>query len=172
MGDANDGIIESDLPPYFAVSLLKLSLMSFCTFGLYELWWFYKNWSRIKQREESDIAPAWRAIFAPLWCYACFARVRATAKSLNLQATFPAGQLALGWFITLNLWRLPDPYWFVSYLSFVWMLPVQIAANRINAISAPGHDPNRHFDGREIAITAIGGALVVLAFLGSLLLPG
>jgi hypothetical protein len=41
--------------PYFAVSLLKLTVMSVCTFGIYELYWFYKNWRLIMEREKIDI---------------------------------------------------------------------------------------------------------------------
>jgi hypothetical protein len=31
-------------PMYFPVSRLKLAVMSTCTLGIYELYWFYKNW--------------------------------------------------------------------------------------------------------------------------------
>jgi hypothetical protein len=170
-GLIGSGTIEEATPPYFAVSLLKLCLMSVSTLGLYQLWWFYKNWCRIKRREESNISPAWRAIFSPIWCYACFARVRASATSLNLHAMLPAGPLALAWFITVNLWRLPHPYWFVSYLSFVWFLPVQAVANRINSIEVPSHDPNQSFNAGEIAIVIFGSFIMVLAYLGSMKSP-
>lgn len=33
---------------FFTASTLKLVLMSVCTLGLYELYWFYKNWVLIK----------------------------------------------------------------------------------------------------------------------------
>ena len=42
-------------PPFFAVSLLKLTVLSLCTFGVYELFWFYRNWRLIKLREEPAI---------------------------------------------------------------------------------------------------------------------
>ena len=38
------------LPPFFAVPLWKLALMSFFTFGIYELYWFYRNWQRVRVR--------------------------------------------------------------------------------------------------------------------------
>ncbi len=34
---------------FFTTSTLKLMLMSICTFGIYELYWFYKNWVLISQ---------------------------------------------------------------------------------------------------------------------------
>lgn len=160
---------EALKPPYFAVSLLKLSLMSVCTLGLYHLWWFYINWCRIKHREQSNIAPAWRAFFAPIWAYSCFARIRTSANASNIQVFLPAGPLAVAWFITINLWRLPDPYWLVCYLSFVWMLPVQMAANQINL--AVGHRPDAGFSGWDTAILIIGGLFALLAAVGTIFPP-
>jgi len=32
-------------PYFFTPSTLKFVLMSVCTFGIYELYWFYKNWT-------------------------------------------------------------------------------------------------------------------------------
>ena len=51
-------------PAFFAVSPLKLIVMSTATLGIYELYWFYKNWKLIKQRTESNIMPFWRAFLA------------------------------------------------------------------------------------------------------------
>jgi len=131
-----------DQAPYFAVSLLKLSVMSIGTLGIYDFYWFYKNWQLIKQREGTDIMPFGRAFFAVFFGYECFSRIRAHAASLGLPQTILAGPLTAGWIITSLLWRLPEPYWRISMLSFLFMLPVQALANRINATVAPHHDPN------------------------------
>jgi hypothetical protein len=101
---------KGDATPCFAVSLLKLSVMSLCTLGLYELFWFYKNWTIIKRREGTAIQPFWRAFFTFFFCYACFARIRGQAQVLHLERSIPAGALAVTWIVTNLLWRLPDPY--------------------------------------------------------------
>ena len=145
MGETGIGPIGSNQAPHFPVSLLKLTVMSICTFGIYEVYWFYKNWNLIKQREGTNIAPFWRAVFGYFFCYQCFSRIRAHAESLGLHQSVPAGPLATGWIITSLLWKLPDPYWLVSALSFLFMLPVQALANRINSTITPHHDPNRRF---------------------------
>ena len=36
--------------PFYCVSTMKLSILSFTTFGLYELFWFYKNWVKVRAR--------------------------------------------------------------------------------------------------------------------------
>src|SRR5690349_17919588 len=59
-------------PAFFPVSPVKLVVMSTFTFGIYELYWFYRNWKLIKQRTGASITPFWRAFFGILFCYQCF----------------------------------------------------------------------------------------------------
>lgn len=93
---SSDAVIA---PLYFPVSPLKLVVMSVCTIGIYELYWQYKNWSLIKEREKLDIRPFWRAWFAFFFCYPLFKRIRTTAQSLNMKRSIAAGPLAVGWII-------------------------------------------------------------------------
>jgi hypothetical protein len=65
--------------------------------------------------------------------------------ALGLHQSVAAGPLAAGWIITTLLSSLPDPYWLVSALSFVFILPVQALANRVNAKIIPEYDTNGRF---------------------------
>jgi hypothetical protein len=118
--------------------------MSICSFGIYQIYWFYENWRLIKEREKTGIRPPWRAFFAYLFCYQCFSRISRAAISLGLKR-IPTGPLAVGWVITTLLVNIPDPFWTLSVLSVLFLLPVQAAANRVNMTLAPDHDPNRRF---------------------------
>lgn len=130
------------LPPFFAVAPWKLALMSLCTAGLYEVFWFYKHWRRIKQREKARLMPAPRAIFSVLFCYACFKRIAKYETAGQPYAPLKAGALATGWILCTLLSKLPSPFLFVSLIAFMFLMPVQAHANRINALEAPGHDRN------------------------------
>jgi hypothetical protein len=88
---------------------------------------------------------------------------------LGLSETIPAGPLAAGWIITSLLWRLPDPYWLVSMLPFLFMLPVQALANRINATVAPRHDPNRRFTAWNWVGVVFGVIFMILIIVGMFL---
>lgn len=68
-------------PLFFAVSTLKLVVMSTVTCGLYEVHWFHKNSWHIKWRTQSDIMPFWRAVFSAIFCYPCFRQVKNMAAS-------------------------------------------------------------------------------------------
>lgn len=159
--------VRTQQPPFFAVSLPKLAVLSLCTLGLYELYWFYKNWQIIRDREQSNIAPALRAFFAVIFCYACLARIRDHGEELGVKPSLAAGAYAMGWILTTVLWKLPDPYWLISMAAVAFLLPVQAYANRVNAAAAPGHDCNSRFTASSWITTVVGGAFLFLAVVGT-----
>jgi len=151
--------------PFFAVSVIKLWVMSICTFGFYEFYWFYENWKRIKIREQRNILPVARALFTVIFCYPCFARIRDYQAPSNKGGTLAAGPLAIGWTLTTMMANLPHPYWLISLLAPVFLLPVQAHVNRINALAAAGQ-PNERFTGWNWVAVVVGGlffALMVVA---------
>ena len=157
----------SGAPIYFAVSPLKLVLMSICTMGIYELYWFYKNWVLIKERENSDIMPFWRAFFAYFFCYSFFKRVQVSAEAVSLKKSMSPGLLTTGWIIVNILVKLPDPFWLITYFAVIFLLPVQTVVNDINDVVAPGHNKNGNFTGWNILGLVVGGLFFVLILLGT-----
>ena len=150
---------------FFPVSLAKLSVMSLCTFGLYEIYWAYKNWQLIKAREPTKLSPPLRSLFGVIFCYSLFRRVEEKAESLYISFP-PAGLLAAGWIIVTLLYRLPDPYWLVSLFAFAFLLPVQNAANEINARICPKHDSNSRFSALNIVGIVFGSLFIALVIYG------
>jgi hypothetical protein len=54
---------------YDPVSLTKFIVLSLLTGGIYELYWFYKTWRFVRDRDSSTIMPFWRALFSPFRCF-------------------------------------------------------------------------------------------------------
>ncbi len=160
---ANGG---TPVAPFFAVSLLKILVLSICTLGLYELYWFYRNWQLIKERESVDISPFWRAFWAFFYCHQCFSRVREYGAANGIRPGVSVGVLSAGWIITTLTGTLPDPYWLIASLSIGFLLPVQAYANRVNKVAAPQHDPNARFTPWNWVCVVVGGSLFVLAVVG------
>ena len=154
-------------PPFFPVSVAKMAILSFVTFNLYPVYWFYQNWRLVKMREGSDILPFWRAIFGYFFCHEFFRRVRDARKETGATSNLPIGLLTTGWIITCVTWRLPDPYGLVALASPVWLLPVQKAAIEVNIAVAPNHDMNSSFTWANWVTVAIGGILLSFALLGA-----
>jgi hypothetical protein len=168
--DVEPARTAAQTPPFFAVSVTKLVILSVCTLGLYELYWFYKNWQLIRLREASNISPGARAFFAIIFCYQCFSRIRTAGVEAGITPALPAGALAIGWVLLTLTWRLPDPYWLLAYAAIAFLVPVQSHVNRINAAVAPGHDANDRLTGWNWLWISVGGLILILAMIG-LFLP-
>lgn len=154
-------------PIYFPVSLIKFVVMHFCTVGMYQFYWFYKNWRLIQERDQSEASPFWRTVFTFIYCYALFEKVRSSAASLKIDQSISVQVLAGGWILLSMLWILPDPYWLINFSSILFLIPVQQAVNRINESMVPGHDRNERFTAWNMVAIVIGGVLFILGVIGT-----
>ena len=161
--------VKNDRAYFFTTSTLKLALMSICTFGIYELYWFYKNWVLIRERTGQNIMPFWRASFAPLWAYSCFRHIKSSADENNIQESLSIGFLAFFYFIFQALWRLPDPFWLVSSFSFALLIPANSVALKVNKHLVSDFSNNERFSGWNWVGLVLGGLLFVLSLLGAFL---
>ena len=159
--------VESAVEPYyFTTSNLKLALMSICTFGLYEIYWFYRNWIIIKKREDPKVIPIVYAFFAPLLSFYCFKQIKNSAAEHNVPESLSIHLLAILYFVFHALVKLPDPYWLVGMISFALIMPVNAIALKVNKLMVPNFKNNDSFSFRNWIGLVLGGAfftLVVLA---------
>ncbi|MEG4045185.1 hypothetical protein [Microcoleus sp. Pol17_C1] len=160
---------EDSQPMFFPVSRLKLLVMSLVTFGLYQTFWFYKNWQLFKAATGRDISPFWRAFFSGIFFYPLLREIRSWAKSYCVAPNFSPFMLTIAWIGLLQCVRLPKPYLLVSFFSIIALLPVQENVNKLNCVAAPNHNPNSRFSAWNIATIAVGGSLTVLAIVGTLM---
>lgn len=160
---------ESSTSTYFTVSRTKLLIMSLCTMGLYDLYWFYKNWSHIKSQQKSKIRPFWRAFFAPFWAYSAFNHIQDEINEKELNIPIYAGALAIVYFIFHALWRLPEPYWLVSYFSFLFLVPANNALTLINQKEDFSFQQNSAIKGWNWLAVTLGGLFFILTIIGTFL---
>jgi len=153
-------------PLYFPVSTTKLVVMTLCTLGLYQVYWFYKNWSMIRKRDASDIWPFWRAVFSIFFCASLFQDIQASAEKRGVPG-FSAGGMAAGWIIMTLTWKLPDPFWILTNLAVLFMIPAQRVINDLNRAAAPAHEGNAGFGGWNIFGVVVGGLLFAMSIVGA-----
>ncbi len=157
--------------PLFPVATHKFVVMSLCTFGIYELYWCYQHWDRIRVASGESMRPIWRAIFAPLWAFSLFRRIRYVAHSAGVPAGWSAGALA-GCYLVLNImWRLPDPWWLISFASVLPMIPVQRTAQRVNELHVTNSTEGRNdrYSAANVTMIVIGGLILALSVIGTFL---
>ena len=154
--------------PYFAVSLPKLALMSVCTFGIYEFYWFYKHWRAVRDRAGEDLWPFWRALFMWFTCYFLFKRIKTTASAEAVPSRYSAGGAALIYVLlaikTQGLGTWDVVIFYVSFFSFVPLIFVQRAVNDLNQRVVPEANRNARFSLLNIIAILIGGSLLLATF--------
>src|SRR5438034_945426 len=138
-----EGAAAADLP-FFPVAMHKFIVLSICSFGLYDAYWCYQNWHRIKSPGE-DLSPFWRAVFAPLWVFSLFGHIRGRAISEELPVGWSAGALGTLYFVLSACSRLPAPWWFITFAKIIPILLVQQTAQCVNGLHPSPEDGNRHY---------------------------
>jgi hypothetical protein len=144
------------------MSVGKLAVMSLFTFGLYQLYWCYRNWYLLKAFRREDVSPFWRAFFAPLFGFSLFRNVRNEAERNGVPVGWSAGGMGLLFFVLAGLNRLPDPYWLVTLLMFVPLLPVQATINELNARSRQPAPVNEKYSAINLLGIGVGGLFLAL----------
>ncbi len=155
--------------PFFPVATHKFVVMAVCTFNIYELYWCFKNWQRIRQRSGESLSPFWRGFFALIWSFSLFGRIRDYAHGQAISVHWSAGLLGTVYFLISAALRLPDPWWLISYASFIPFIAVVQTIQEINVAAPAAENSNTSYSGANIATIFVGGLLVILAITGALL---
>lgn len=152
----------------FVTPVAKFIAMSLCTFGVYEAYWSYKNWRFVKERDGSSIRPFWRAAFYPLWHHTLLSEVGEVVQSAALSNGLYRGFLGGSVILLSATWRLPDPWWLVSFLTFLPFLPALIAMSKVDSPGGPIQESvTTHRPANFIAYLA-GGPIVAFTVLSSI----
>jgi hypothetical protein len=154
--------------PFFEVSLPKFVVMSVVTWGIYNLYWAYKQWVHISARGES-ISPFWRAFFSPIWSFSLFERIKVDASTRGVAVYWSSGLLGFVYLVMGVLYRLPDPFWLLSLLSFLPLVPAVRAVIAIHERSTGTRDRNSYFGAVNVIgiIVGVGFLLLVIAAMAS-----
>jgi hypothetical protein len=169
--DEPPSVPSGEACPYFAVALPKFVVMSIVTFGIYEIYWAYKNWMLIKARTSEPLSPAWRAWFAQLWSFSLFGRIRDGARDRGLHVEWTPAWLAAGYLLMTLMVRLPGPLALLGLLSFLPLLPVVQTIATVHQQGRFRDELNARYSAVDYAAIAIGGLALIAAVVGSFLLP-
>ena len=135
MTDQNTTVIKTDpvnhhLADLNIISLKRFIFLSIISLGLYELWWIFKAWRFFAIKDHLNIMPAARAIFSIFFLYSLFKKIREYAKAQGNVQKFSAGWMYIGYILfALVFANLPDPYWLISSVSFMFLIPAFVALN-------------------------------------------
>jgi hypothetical protein len=152
--------------PFFLVGGGKLVVMSVVTLGLYELYWFYQHWRRVRDVGGEEIWPFIRMFFTVVFCYPLFRRIADAAIARNQPYVPSAFGCTVVFVVFTILWRLPDPWWLISMFAVFPLVPIQRAASAVALAEVPGADPNTTLTPLNWFGVVLGGLLLILAVIG------
>jgi len=104
------------------ISLNKFVFLSIISFGVYQIWWIYKAWRFYQQKDNLDINPALRTIFSIIFLIPLFNKILLSAKKTGYNESYSAILLFVGFWVLNILSQLPDPFWLISILGFVFLI--------------------------------------------------
>ena len=153
---------------YYHVKPHKYILLSIFTLGLYEIYWHYRCWKYVRQRDQSSIWPIARGLFFPFWYYPLLSDIGRHTQPTRFDSRFYKGLLTFSLLALGVCWRLPDPWWLLSFLTFLPTLPALSAIDGMNAaIDGP---PVRHAVHRPVNYLAylFGGPIIAYSLLAAI----
>ncbi|HET6762391.1 MAG TPA: hypothetical protein VFH27_01935 [Longimicrobiaceae bacterium] len=166
--DPEDEPAEEVRPPVFhPVALSKVLVLFLSTLGLYQVFWAYRNWARLREHTGQGLSPFWRSLFSGLWGFVLFREVRDDAVSRGVGVSWRGGWLGL-LYLALGLgWRLDGP---VMLIAFAAILPILIVQHTINeAARSAGIEPDGVYRGVHVPLIAVGPAIMALVVYGAFL---
>lgn len=144
-----------------AQPLWQLILFDFITFGLYFIYWSYRNWKHLKDYKNLDINPGKKALalLIPLigiaFVFEQFDAFKKFSEEAGAKTLFSPGWLTIGLIVFNAISWLPDPFWLLSFLSVVPIALVQRSLNSAWANAEPGLSVRK--------LPTIGDLLAVIA---------
>jgi hypothetical protein len=168
---------ESDAARFYVVSSRKFLILFFATLGMYQFYWFYKNWALYKRSTGESIWPVPRAIFGVFFVHALFRNVEAHNEE-HSEAPWDRRSNALAVVVFLlasnGLDRLSNksigmPY--TGWLSLLILIPLGLsvlsAQGKINArCGDPSGKSNNDLTGANIGWCVAGAFLWILVLFG------
>lgn len=155
---------------YYPVALPKFIVLWSLTFGIYGIYWFYRNWKYVRQRDQSDIMPFARGFFYYLWYYSLFEDLREDSIRRYGRPRLPApavgAALAVAFFI-LNLAGSFSGYELLfTCIASLLVLPMVNFINHINGHDDPAYRHNSRWRIHHYLLTLLALPLLAIT-LGS-----
>lgn len=149
-------------------------LLSFFTFGLYTIYWFYKCWCFFEESYEWDIYPVWRAIFTIFFTHSLLETINDLAIEKGHSGISRINTYATGYVVVAIVQRLLDQTIPTSLallplllMPFLFLVPT---VKQLNYLYEKAH-PNEYqpaFSPGELIALSLGGLVMILAIAGML----
>lgn len=159
--------------PHFSISLKKLVIFSIVTFGLYQLYWFYKQHRAAAKRDERPVVSLGKSLLAIFFCFQLFNKILKDAKAKGYSIKNESVLLGIMFIV---LWLIGTGggvavYSLWSLFSVIPLAYVQHAADFLNKHHDAEHTVEKTWSAHEIAASILGGIVLLSMFAQSFVSP-
>jgi hypothetical protein len=142
--------------PYVARPLWWFVLLNLLSAGLYQVVFFYRGWTYLRDRHGADVWPLARALLGPLFAYPLFRRYFTLAQERGYPESPPAGPLAVAFIAFRVMGMLPLPAGLVSMMSVLTLLPAAETQNYVWSRDDPDAPRVLWVSRGEVVLVAFG----------------
>lgn len=178
--------VDEGASPSNARSVRHFVMLTLLSFGLYEFYWFYRNWRDLSEitrakdaeraaHEEDDDAgvldafgPGWRTagLIIPFLnmalVYDQLKNIRVSIEKAGLAPIFAPAPTAIAFFALAIVANLTG-FWILSLFTVFPLVPVQVALNEYWKTVQPGREVNESVTPTDMVIVAAGIAMMAIA---------
>ena len=151
------------------IPVWKFALFSIASAGLYQMYWNYKSWKFLKERDSIEVSPFWRTFFMPIFLSSLFDRFSDMLRADGYKTSYPTPLLIFIWVILYTYCPYAEgPMWLAYYLSFVALIPVLNDLNTYWKEKSP-ELPEKFLTASQITLLIAGILFFFIILLGTLI---
>lgn len=153
-------------PSDFYVDIRKFAIFTIISFGLYYIYWFYRSWKIVnilggKKHRPLLLTLGLAVPLLNLYLISLlFEEIKQIAVERNYKLSFSPFFSMFMFLILQGLWKLPNYYTYIGALSFLPLVPVQLA---INGSITDEKSEKMTFSMKEILFLIIFGFIFILS---------
>lgn len=164
---AGETVDNSKFPYPYAISIWKLIILSSLTLGLFNIYWFGKQWEALKADRKIKATPWLRALFSPIFIYPLFKNIANATKEIDKSKNLNAGVLTVIYILFLLAARIPNWGWIVGLFIFLPLIPVQKTINYYWEKKYGNRLVSAKFGRSNYIWAFIGSTVIILALIGT-----
>ena len=152
------------------IPVWKFALFSVASLGLYQMYWNYKSWKFLKEKDNLEVSPFWRAIFMPIFMSSLFDKFSDMLNAEGRHTSYPTPLLIFIWVVLNTVCPYAEgPFLLLIYLSFLSFVPVLNSLNVYWNEMSP-ELPEKSLTGGQIILLTVGIFFFFIILLGTFFL--
>ncbi len=155
------------------IKLSILALLYIGTCGLYFFYWYYQTTKKLYAHNQVPTPAGWRTagLLVPILniylLWALFRDIKKYANSAGIYSLEFPGLLTIAFMVASALYRLPNLFSFLGFLSVAPIIWAQYTLNQYWAKVKPNLSEKKRLSEVEIIACLAGSALLIAAFTGA-----